>query len=428
MPRNISNVDTGGGGGGGDASLPSDPTFNSVQASTTIAAQGNISTGASMIAGGLTVNGVSNHNSIANFSAPIVASGQTISANEVAATTCKASTIQSLDGADETLVVRANFITRPVGSTLQIVPDQLNASSMVSSDLNISAGSDITAVGNIVSASGKVEATNGPIVGVTSSISSRVTCGSIHVSNGSYDDQEIKCGRLTLSSGQHDGWAILQGSSGSDLQDTLGIVMPNTNGVLTVVDENNNPLLIQSKLGLISQTPMNQNANLFLSAGSDLRFGGYTFQPIQYQRVIPTFTFRATDDTTNFTNRLFDFRTNTDWTNNNTGATNQSLYITSSEGFYKVAVELLGSSSQGNFNFIRILFDYTLCFSVQASPDTEPAITYSYRIKPANATPSVNVNFLASPVQSQPCFLRFDNQASGETFSNVVVRVTKMNY
>ena len=44
MPRNISNVDTGGGGGGGDASLPSDPTFNSVQASTTIAAQGNIST------------------------------------------------------------------------------------------------------------------------------------------------------------------------------------------------------------------------------------------------------------------------------------------------------------------------------------------------------------------------------------------------
>ena len=154
----------------------------------------------------------------------------------------------------------------------------------------------------------------------------------------------------------------------------------------------------------------------------------YFFWLPMYQRVIPSFTFRAADDTTGFTNQLFDFRSNTDWTNVNTGETNQSLYVSSSEGFYKVAVELLGRSSQGNFNFVRVLFDYTLCLSVQSSPDTQPAFTYSYRVKPANTTPSVNVNFLALPVQSQPVFLRFDNQASGETFSNVVVRVTKMNY
>ena len=285
MPRNLSNAaESGGSGSGGDASLPTDPTFNSIQSTGTIAAQGIISTGASVVSGGLTVNGVSNHNSISNFTAPIVASGQTISANELVATTCKASTIQALDGADETLVIRANFITRPIGSTLQLAPDQVNATSTVSSQSNISAGTDISAVGNIVSSGGKVEATNGAIIGATSSISARITCESIHVSNGEYEDQEIKCGRLTLSSGEHDGWAILQGANGSGLQDTLGIVSPNANGVLTVYDENNNPLMIQSKLGLILQTQLNLNANLLLGSTNNLRFGGYNFTPQQYYR------------------------------------------------------------------------------------------------------------------------------------------------
>ena len=351
-----------------------------------------------------------------------------VQTNTLVAPTCKTSSIQTLDGEGETLQIRCNFITAPEGSTLQLAPNQLNAISTVSSQSNLSAGTDISAVGNIVSATGRVEATEGALIGNSAAVSTVVTCQSVDCSNGSYDDQEVRCGRINLSSGAHDGWSILQGSSGSDLQDTLGIASPNANGVFTVFDENFSPLLIQSKNGLICQTAFNQNSSLTLSAASELRLGGFVFTPIQYQRVIPTFTFRSTDDTTAFTNRLFDFRSNADWTNVNTGATNQNLYITSSEGFYKVAVELQGNSSSGNFTFVRVLFDYTLCFSVQASPDTEPAVTYSYRVKPANATPSVNVNFLANPVQSQPVFLRFANQTSGETFSNVVVRVTKMPY
>ena len=415
MPRNISNVDTGGGGGGGDASLPSDPTFNSVQASTTIAAQGNISTGASMIAGGLTVNGVSNHNSIANFSAPIVASGQTISANEVAATTCKASTIQSLDGADETLVVRANFITRPVGSTLQIVPDQLNASSMVSSDLNISAGSDISAVGNIVSSGGKLEATNGGIIGVTSSISTRLTCESIHVSNGLYDDQEIKCGRLTLSSGEHDGWAILQGANGSGLQDTLGIVSPNANGVLTVYDENNNPLLIQSKLGLIIQTQLNLNANLLLGSTNNLRFGGYNFTPQQYYRqaviVFDAITPHVFLKCGSNSNQL-------DWVNQNTGATGLKL---NDVGFYKLTIRSLQSVS-GMTDF-RCMSDIVIFNPNDNTPGVTLPVSFGYTDYVGSGPPIItgSTGFLSASFAIKiPGFSNVSNLCR--------ITVTKMNY
>ena len=103
---------------GGD--LHTDPTFSSVQSTGTIAAQGIISTNASLVSAGLTVNGVSHHNSLSNFTAPIDASGQTVQVSDLVASTCKTSTIQPKDGDDETLVVQANVLTRPVGATLQL--------------------------------------------------------------------------------------------------------------------------------------------------------------------------------------------------------------------------------------------------------------------------------------------------------------------
>ena len=415
MPRNLSNAAAESGGSGGDVSLPTDPTFNSIQSTSTIAAQGVISTGSSIVSGGLTVNGVSNHNSIANFTGPIVASGQTISANELVATTCKASTIQALDGADETLVIRANFITRPIGSTLQIVPDQLNASTMVSSDLNISAGSDISAVGNIVSASGKVEATTGAIIGATSSISTRLTCESIHCTNGSYDDQEIKCGRLTLSSGEHDGWAILQGANGSGLQDTLGIVSPNANGVLTVYDENNNPLLIQSKQGLIIQTQLNLNANLLLGSTNNLRFGGYNFTPQQYYRqaviVFDAITPHVFLECGSNSNQL-------DWVNQNTGATGLKL---NDVGFYKLTIRSLQSVS-GMTDF-RCMSDIVIFNPNDNTPGVTLPVSFGYTDYVGSGPPIItgSTGFLsASYAVTIPGFSNVSNLCR--------ITVTKMNY
>jgi hypothetical protein len=140
-----------------------------------------------------------------------------------------------------------------------------------------------------------------------------------------------------MSSGAHDGWSILQGSSGSDLQNTLGIASPNANGVMTVFDENFTPLLIQSKNGLISQTPMNQNNHLILSAASNLRFGGYIFTPQQYYRQA-VIVFDAT--TPHVVLKCGNNSDQLDWVNQNTGATGLKLNDT---GFYKLTIRSLQS-------------------------------------------------------------------------------------
>ena len=98
--------------------------------------------------------------------------------------------------------------------------------------------------------------------------------------------------------------------------------MPNTNGVLTVFEENNNPLLIQSKLGLISETVMNQNADLFVSDGntnlasaSSVVFGAYSFRP---QRYTLNFSGATIDNNPNTI-----FNTSATWTNVNMKSTSQ---------------------------------------------------------------------------------------------------------
>ena len=286
---------------------------------------------------------------------------------------------------------------------------------MVSSDLNISAGSDISAVGNIVSSGGKLEATNGSIVGVTSSISTRLTCESIHVSNGSYDDQEIKCGRLTLSSGEHDGWAILQGANGSGLQDTLGIVSPNANGVLTVYDENNNPLLIQSKQGLIIQTQLNLNANLLLGSTNNLRFGGYNFTPQQYYRE----SVIVFDGTTPHVFLKCGSNSNQlDWVNQNTGATGLKLnYV----GFYKLTIRSLQSVS-GMTDF-RCMTDIVIFNPNDNTPGVTLPVSFGYTDYVGSGPPIItgSTGFLsASFAITIPGFSNVSNLCR--------ITVTKMNY
>jgi hypothetical protein len=147
----------------------------------------------------------------------------------------------------------------------------------------------------------------------------------------------------------------LQGSSGSDLQNTLGIASPNANGVFTVFDENFTPLLIQSKNGLISQTPMNQNADLFVSgnatltAASSLLFGLYTFRP---QRYTLAFSGATIDNNPNTM-----FNTGATWTNVNTGTTSQLLSTSAGDGHYMMNI-VGGASSGGTYGAFRFSCEF----------------------------------------------------------------------
>jgi hypothetical protein len=170
-----------------------------------------------------------------------------------------------------------------------------------------------------------------------------------------------------------------------------------------------------------------KNDAIDLKNTSPINFGLFSFRPIQYT-LTRTLTIAAAADTTNFTNRAFDCRSDT-WTVTNTGATGVSMYNALLEGVYKCVIEQTGSSSSANFEFNTLVFDYVLRLSTQTTPDisiTQPG--YGYRKKPTNqARPTVEIDHFNTPVQSQPVFVLYPNQSAGETMP-IQVRLTKMDY
>ena len=157
-----------------------------------------------------------------------------------------------------------------------------------------------------------------------------------------------------------------------------------------------------------------------------LLFGNYSFKPQQYS-LTKTLTIAATADTSTFTNMAFNCRSDT-WTNVNAGG-NVSLYNALLEGFYRCTITQTATSSAGNFIFCDIMFDYVLRLSTQTTPDitiTEP--TYGYRKKPTNqARPTIQIDHLNTPVQSQPVYVLYSGQNSGETMP-IEVRLTKLDF
>ena len=111
--------------------------------------------------------------------------------------------------------------------------------------------------------------------------------------------------------------------------------------------------------------------------------------------------------------------------------TNQSisLYNVALEGYYKCTISQIGSSSAGNFDTCDIMFDYVFHLSIQTAPDidiTEPA--FNYRKKPTNqASPTIRIDHLNTPPQSQPVFVLYPNQSAGETMQ-IEVRLTQLNF
>ena len=164
-------------------------------------------------------------------------------------------------------------------------------------------------------------------------------------------------------------------------------------------------------------------------------FGAYPFQPIQYT-LTRTITIRSQQDTSNYTNMVFNALGNgvgaggrDSWTRVNDGATNLSLYNSLLEGFYKCSITQTSASSSNNFIGVRIVFDYILAASVQDTPDITPPISFGFNKMPASqADPQIIVNHNNSQdTQSQPVFLDFPSQNAGETMS-IEVRLTKLDF
>ena len=174
------------------------------------------------------------------------------------------------------------------------------------------------------------------------------------------------------------------------------------------------------------QTLTIKNASVDLKNDIPINFGAYTFRPQQYS-LTRTLTIAANADTTNFTNMAFNCRSDT-WTDVNAGGS-VSLYNAALEGYYKCTITQTALSSAGNFNFCDIIFDYVYHMSVQTSPDitiTEPS--YGYRKKPTNqARPTIEIDHLNTPTQSQPVFVLYSGQNAGETMP-IEVRLTKLDY
>jgi hypothetical protein len=166
-----------------------------------------------------------------------------------------------------------------------------------------------------------------------------------------------------------------------------------------------------------------------------LQFNQYVFQPIQY-KLTRTIEIRAQQDTTNYVNMVFNaLGTGSgvggvdSWTRVNDGATGVSLYNFALEGFYKCVIEQTATSSAGNFERVRIVFDYILSSSIQDTPDITPPISFGFGKMPTNqADPIIVVNHNQSQAtQSQPVFLDFPSQNSNETMQ-IEVRLTKLDF
>jgi hypothetical protein len=238
--------------------------------------------------------------------------------------------------------------------------------------------------------------------------------------------------------GTTSGRYVLKQDIGGPLNDDLQITAP-TGGSEVIFKSNiggdllqvgttvtcNAPLLasgtvnVGSTLGVVGDVSLS-------GATSAIRFGLYSFRPRQFS-LTRTLTISATNDTVNFTNMAFNCRSDT-WTDVNNGGS-VSMYNALLEGYYKCTITQTGLSSAGNFNFCDLIFDYVLHLSIQTAPDiifTQPG--FGYRAKPTNqATPTIEIDHLNVPVQSQPVFVKYPGQSSGETMP-IEVRLTKMDY
>jgi hypothetical protein len=185
-----------------------------------------------------------------------------------------------------------------------------------------------------------------------------------------------------------DSWSISQPAAGDPAQATLIARAPSVLGSFNILDDNSSPWAQFSSLSTtlpkattINAT-LNVNGNTTLGSANSLLFGAYIFRPQQFYKDITDFSFNHS--AIGSTNLLF----NTgeppvqEWTNVNTGATNQAINLINNPGAYKITIRQTTNGSQNEINGMRVMSDIVLSRPNDPAPIISlPSPTaYSYEL------------------------------------------------
>jgi len=220
------------------------------------------------------------------------------------------------------------------------------------------------------------------------------------------------------------GWEMSQLEAGVANEHGLAFESPDVAGSFGIFDETGSQMMIQSKTGRRVYTPMNVNGNF--------HFGDYNFTPVCYERNITNFEFLTSGFGVG--SKIFTWGRpppvsggNADWTNINTGATNQSL-SDSQAGFYKLTITQTTNTPNKSF----MIFSADVCFSLanDSIPKMRPALSYSYSAYNATVDYVPPILSLVPALYQWTAYLEFPNipVVAPVEICNMTIRLIKMPY
>ena len=196
------------------------------------------------------------------------------------------------------------------------------------------------------------------------------------------------------------------------LNDTLQINAKTASGKVEFRDDSNNVILDVKK------------TEIKLGNTIPISFGAYDFRPTQYYKDLTAFSFNH--QSLGATNLIFTTN-DTDWTNVNTGATNQqiNLAVLANQGAWKLTFRQTGGGTLGQINAFRLMSDMCLSRANDSAPQVvlPSATAYSYEAYDGDA-PIITMS---------PGFLRWNvyatfPQTSGNETANVRITMTLMPF
>ena len=197
------------------------------------------------------------------------------------------------------------------------------------------------------------------------------------------------------------------------LSDTLQISAPTASSKVEFRDNSNNVILDVNK------------TNVALGSTIPINFGAYSWRPIQYYKDINGFSFNSS--AIGPTNLIFTTQ-DTDWTNANTGASNQNLNLDvfANRGAFKLTFRQTNAGTLGQINDMRIMSDIVLTRPNDGDPNsTLPSPSaFAFEAYDGTSTPIITTT-PGSFVMN--VYAQFPGVSGNET-ANVRITLTKMDY
>ena len=159
-----------------------------------------------------------------------------------------------------------------------------------------------------------------------------------------------------------------------------------------------------------------------LKENIEFHFGSYNFVPQQFYKDYAGFSFN--NSAIGSTNLLFT-TTDTDWTNRNTGAVNQSLDLINNAGAWKITIRQLAGGALNQINGLHIMSDMALSRPNDNAPNVELSQPTSYSFERYDGTSPI--------ITMKPGFLVWDIHATfpnttGNETANIRITMTQMPY